>query len=311
MVSQQIAKTVQRMESPEMRAVLTIQSHILKATADFMFERKVLQLMPVIISPVTDPLCHSVFDAQIDYYGQKFFLTKSMILHKQVSLIPKDRKAIYIVSPNVRLEKKELAATGRHLIEFSQVDFEFKDAESKEVMGFMEELTTHIFGFVSEHCKAELETLGRDLKIPRSPFKVYDSDELREKYGADFEHVVSLSSKEPFWIVSYCREFYDREDPSRPGKYLNYDLVYPEGFGEALSGGEREHEYERVLAAMKKRGMSPGALEFYLSLAKSGLLPKSAGAGFGVERMVRYISGIKDIGDVSLFAKKPGEKVMF
>ena len=42
--------------------------------------------------------------------------------------------------------------------------------------------------------------------------------------------------KYPFWVICHKREFYDKEDPERPGHYLNYDLIWPEGFGEALSG---------------------------------------------------------------------------
>ena len=33
-----------------------------------------------------------------------------------------------------------------------------------------------------------------------------------------------------------AREFYDREDPARPGTLVDMDLLYPEGFCEALSG---------------------------------------------------------------------------
>ncbi|MDK2982660.1 MAG: asparaginyl-tRNA synthetase [Thermococcaceae archaeon] len=42
---------------------------------------------------------------------------------------------------------------------------------------------------------------------------------------------------EPFWITDISREFYDREDPERPGHFRNYDLILPEGYGEVSSGG--------------------------------------------------------------------------
>ena len=54
---------------------------------------------------------------------------------------------------------------------------------------------------------------------------------------------------DPFWIIDIPvneREFYDREDPDNEGYLMDMDLIYPEGFGEAISGGEREFEIENI-----------------------------------------------------------------
>lgn len=301
--------TIEKIQSQEMDHILKIQTIMLKAIHDFMHSKEMIQLTPVIISPITDPLCHSVFDAKIKYYEQELHLTKSMILHKQVSLISPARKGIYIVSPNVRLEKEDCQHSGRHLLEFSQVDFEFKDAKKEDIMKFMEELIPFVFKKVQEKCSEELKALGRELRIPEAPFKVYTTKELEKKHGKDFEKIVSERSTEPFWILDHNREFYDKEDPEKPGTYLNYDMVWPEGFGEALSGGEREHEYEQILKRMKRRKMSLESFKSYLDIAKTGVLPFTAGGGFGVERMLRFICGKEHIKDVSLFPKVPGVTV--
>ncbi len=311
MKTKQIEKILDRISSRQMDAVLTIQNHMLKAISDFMFEKGIVQIMPVIVSPITDPLRHSVFDAQIEYYGQKLKLTKSMLMHKQISLIPKERKASYIVSPNIRLEKEEYNHTGRHLIEFSQVDFEFKDKKKEDVMRFMEELLIYVIKRVKKESKPELAYLGSKIEVPKTPFKVFQSKELRKLYGKDFEIAMSKKMKEPFWIIDHEREFYDKEDPEKPKTFLNYDLVYPYGFGEALSGGEREFEYERIIKRMKESKVDPTPYKYYLELAKRKVLPRTAGAGFGVERLLRYICGVKHIRDVALFAKVPGEEIVF
>ena len=155
-IEKPIHKTADKISSKEMDAILKIQSCALKAIHDFMYEREVLQLMPVMLSTITDPLCHSVYDAKIKYMEQELMLTKSMILHKQMALMSDSRKAIYIVSPNIRLEKEECRDSGRHLIEFSQVDFEFKDKKREEILEFMEELFRAIMIRVTEDCKDEL-----------------------------------------------------------------------------------------------------------------------------------------------------------
>ncbi len=301
---------IEKLKSKETAARLRIQSSALKAIHDYMHLFGVIQLVPVMLSPITDPLCHSVFEADILYYGQQLSLTKSMIIHKQISLVSPYTERIYIVSPNVRLEKAELASTGRHLIDFSQVDIEFRGTGRAAFMGFTEELMHHILRRVIEECGGELELLKRELKIPRPHFKAYDSQDALSQYGPDYERALSLESTEPFWIMNIKREFYDREDPACPGRYLNYDLVYPEGFGEALSGGERDWEYPVLARKIRERGQSLASFAPYLELARRGELQPSAGGGLGVERLARYLSGTKDIANISLFAKKPGERIV-
>ena len=97
----------------------------------------------------------------------------------------------------------------------------------------------------------------------------------------------------------------ERESP--PGHYKNFDLIWPEGFGEALSGSEREWEYGRLKQKIDTDGLSDKYAS-YLDYAKKGLIP-SAGAGLGVERFTRFLVGAKHVGDVQLFRRVPGERV--
>lgn len=302
-------KSIEHIQKKEMADILKVQSAAMKAVQDYLWEKGILLSSPVMLSTITDPLNHPVEDSSLKYRGQKLELTKSMILHKQLAVSSLDAKGLYIVSPNVRLEGDESASSGRHLLEFSQVDIELKDASSEEFRRLIEGLYTHVIKYVKATCSPELARLGRKLTVP-SEYKVFKSDELREKYGEHFEEVVSGMEKSPFWILSHCREFYDKQDKDS-GEHINYDLVYPEGYGEALSGGEREHEYERILEKMKERGNSQESFAPYLQVAQMGILRPSAGGGFGVERLVRFLCGKEHVRDVVLFPKVPGEKVVF
>jgi asparaginyl-tRNA synthetase len=303
-------KTIAHLSNPELKTIMKIQSAALNAIEGFMYSRGILHLMPVMLSPVTDPLNHKVYDSSIEYLGQKLELTKSMILHKQLAMINDSIPGIYVVSPNIRLEVEECAKTGRHLIEFSQVDIELCRASYREFMDFTEELFSHVFSLVRKDCIKELQELEREIKPLRKPFKVFDSSKLKKKYGEDFERIVSEKEKQPFWIMDYSREFYDRQD-KKTKKHINYDLVYPEGFGEALSGGEREFEYETIKRKMMERKMDLSLYASYLHVAKKGLLKPTAGGGFGVERLVRFLSGKKHIRNVTFFPRVPGEKIIF
>ncbi|HDM05663.1 MAG TPA: hypothetical protein ENG34_00100, partial [Candidatus Aenigmarchaeota archaeon] len=119
---------------------------------------------------------------------------------------------------------------------------------------------------------------------------------------------ISLSQEEPFFITDYPKEargFYYIEHEEKPGFLKDFDLLYPEGYGEAVSGGEREYRYEKVTERMKETGEDPRKYSWYLDMLKYGI-PKSAGFGIGLERLTRYICGLEKIWEATPFPKLPG-----
>jgi asparaginyl-tRNA synthetase len=300
------------MADEELAAALRVQSRALGEIHANFRDRGFIELMPVVLSTATDPLgpdpgSSVVATPSIDYLGQELVLTQSMILHKQaLAAMGVDR--FYVVSPNVRLERADRSATGRHLFEFSQVDFEIAHGRMEDVFALVEGVLVSVVSAVDRDCGCELATWGRGLDIPRAPFPRYTTHELEDEFGAGWEREASLSLGTPFWVLCHSREFYDAEDPDRPGHYLNYDLIYPGGFGEALSGAEREWELERILARIDRDGLPRERYAPFLERARGGLVP-TAGAGFGVERLTRFLVGADHVGDVQPFRRVPGEKV--
>ncbi len=61
-----------------------------------------------------------------------------MIVQKQVGILVHDK--IFSFSPNLRLEREEKAQSGRHLIDFVQLDLEVKNAKREDIMSLMEDL---------------------------------------------------------------------------------------------------------------------------------------------------------------------------
>lgn len=305
-------RVVEKISRKELPHILRVQQAILKAVDDYMYEKGVTRVMPIMIAPITDTLNHDVEENELIYEGQKFDLTKSMIFHKQIMLSSPHLDRIYIVSPNVRLEKEESGDT-RHLFEFTQIDLEFKNATMDTIFEFEEGLIKYVFDFIKKDCADEFKALGigtSHLDIS-APFKRYTTQELEEKYGDDFELKASEKADQPFWLINHKREFYDAEDLEHRGTYRNYDLIWPMGYIEGLSGGEREYKYDRILERMRELKIDENVFRNYIELAKQGKLPKSAGAGFGVERMTRFVCQRKAIDDVTVFTRKPGERYLF
>ncbi len=298
-----------RLSSPYLRKAMKIHSDVRKFMSDFLKnERDFVEIPPVIISAITDPLNHPTTKSQVQVYGYTYELTKSMIFHKQIAMHALDK--IFSFSPNIRLEPTERKKTGRHLIEFTQIDVEQKNASREDVMNLAEDLVIYTIKKLLEKDSDILKSVGRDLKVPTKPFKRIAYVEALKSYGEDFETKLSKEAKEPFWLIDIEiteREFYDREDPTRPGILLDMDLIYPEGFGEASSGGEREYELDQIYKRIAKKGQTPEQFKWYIEFVKKfGLIP-SAGFGIGIERFVRFVMGAKDVKDVTLFPKAPGE----
>ena len=304
-------EAVTHIRSEKRSHILRIQSAALKSIHDYMYEQGVVQAMPIILSPETDPLNHPHFDASVEYYGQKLHLTKSMILHKQLSLLNDGVAKVYFMSPNVRLEEGHLGESGRHLFEFTQVDIEFRDKTKKDFIKFIDAMLAHVFKTVMKDCRDDLKSLDRRLSAPKTPLRVYESEDLKKELGEHFERIASERAKDPFWIMNFKREFYDREDKHRRGYYHNYDVIWPEGFGEALSGGEREWEHDEIVRKMTENKTNLKAFDTYLKVSSQGLIPQTVGGGLGIERMVRFLTGQKHIRDVTLFPRVPGERIVF
>ncbi len=288
-------------------AVLTLSSEIIRAAGAFLRDEGFLEILPVLLSPITDPLHHETYAGSVDFYGAPYQLMKSMIFHKQIALRTVPR--VFCFSPNVRMEPPERAALGRYLAEFVQLDLEVREASRDDIMALGEGLVISVFEAVLERCPAELAQLGRTLKVPPAPFSRIRYADAATRFGEPFDDALSASIDAPTWVIDFprrVREFYDREDPARPDVLLDMDLIYPEGYGEALSGGEREHELPRILDRLRRDGIPRDRVSPYLAYVEQGV-PRSAGFGIGIERLTRYVAGLDRIEDARLFPKIPGD----
>lgn len=268
-------------------------------------------LLPVALSQSTDPLWPDPGASidkkiEVDIYGKPVRTTASMIIHKLIASSTAYPK-LFILSPNIRIEKAERAKTGKHIYEFTQLDFEARDAKSKDIMVLVEDALCKLVKDLKREMKNELTTLHRceTLKTPKAHFKIYDRIELEAIYGADgWEGRIVKDLTEPVWVTNIPREFYDYED-LKSGKWDNYDLFLPQ-FGEVLSGAKREWEYTKISKKIERDQVKKENYALVLKMAKEGRLKPTAGGGIGMERLVGWISGVKHVGECQPFPRIPG-----
>ena len=81
------------------------------------------------------------------------------------------------------------------------------------------------------------------------------------------------------------------------------DVLFPV-IGEIIGGSQREERLEKLEASIEEKGVSKDELWWYLETRKFGSC-KHAGFGLGFERLIMFVTGMKNIRDVIPFPRTP------
>jgi asparaginyl-tRNA synthetase len=138
--------------------------------------------------------------------------------------------------------------------------------------------------------------------------------EFPAEWGRDLqsEHERYLTEellKKPVIVTNYPREikaFYMRSNDD--GKTVAaMDVLVPR-IGEIIGGSQREERHDVLLSRIREQaahGMKEENYRWYLELRRFGGA-EHAGFGMGFERMMMYLTGMKNIRDVIPFPRFPG-----
>lgn len=130
------------------------------------------------------------------------------------------------------------------------------------------------------------------------------------QWGADLQseherYLVEKHFKCPVIIYDYpanIKAFYMKlNDDKKTVKAM--DILFP-GIGEIVGGSQREERLEVLINKMKKIGINPKELSWYLDLRKYGTAEHS-GFGLGFERLIMFATGMSNIRDVIPFPRTP------
>ena len=263
-----------------------------------------------------------------DFFGRRAGLSVSGQLEGEMAAMAMGK--IYTFGPSFRAENSN---TPKHLAEFWHMEPEIAFAELPDVIEIAEDMLKHVIGTVLEKCPSEMEffdahfekgLIDRLKELISHEFGTVTYTEaikLLKESGEDFvypvewgvdlqtEHERYISEKvfkKAVFVTDYPKEiksFYMKQNPD--GKTVAaVDLLVP-GVGEIIGGSEREADYDKLIAAMKERGMNLDLYSDYLDLRKFGSVPHG-GFGLGFERLVMYVTGVSNIRDVILFPRTVG-----
>ncbi len=312
------------LQSNTAQSIFRLSQEVMTYLREYLNRKDFVEFLPPIISTITDPGLRGAERISVSLYDKKAYLTSSMVFHKQI--LASAFNKIYCFSPNVRLEPctQKGQDDGRHLVEFCQLDLEEAFCTIEDSMALAEGMLVYLHEKLLENCGSLLSSFENPLTVPKKPFVRFSYNQLFQKarklglalrYGEDLPECVELAVSQEvgdfFWITDYpgeSRGFYYK-DQTGTDKVRSMDLIYPRGFGEAISGGEREYEASVIKQKVEQKGLQQTDFEDFLEMAGPNLKP-SSGFGIGVERLIRYLSGVKNIGSVRAFPKIPGQVVM-
>ena len=297
------------------RAKFKIQEGLVRGFRDFLYEQGFTEIHTPKLGAKSAEGGANLF--KLEYFHRPAILQQSPQLYKQMMVGVFDR--VFETGPVFRAEKHN---TKRHLNEYTSLDFEmgyidgFEDIMAMET-GFLQ----YMIALLKKDYAEELRLLGVTLpnvdKIPtvrfdeakekvaekyhrqiRNPYDLEPEEEaligqyFKEEYDADFVFVTHYPSKK--------RPFYAMDDPADPTYTLSFDLLY-QGL-EITTGGQRIHDYNKLMEKIEKRGMESEGMEQYLSVFKHGM-PPHGGLGIGLERLTMKLVGEDNVRETTLFPR--------
>ena len=263
-----------------------------------------------------------------DFFGKPAFLTVSGQLEAEIFALSFSN--VYTFGPTFRAENSN---TPRHLAEFWMVEPEMAFCDLAGDMAVAEEFLKYIIAYVMDNCAADLDFFNKRIDntvlstlehVASSKFehvtyteavKILESAnrnwEYPVKWGSDLQseherYLAEETFKKPVILTDYPKEikaFYMRaNDDGRTVRAM--DVLAPR-IGEIIGGSQREERHDVLLDKIRANNLPEEAYWWYLELRKYGTTPH-AGFGLGLERMLMYITGMKNIRDVIPFPRSPG-----
>lgn len=296
--------------NPRIREVVVFRYNLLKDVRNFLDERGFVEVHVPTITELTLYDTRSAFS--VDFFGHTAYLSQCSAYYLESLVCPLER--VYSILPTFRAEK---GRSPRHLAEYWHLKCEIAFMNLDEIISFTEKMIYDIFCSMR---KISRSMVAKEVYPPfsrityREALSILNSSVsgVTKPFGNSLNppetEIISrsLGDKNPFWIVYPPRNiepFHYRVNPNDPETVMVADLIAPSGYGEILGVAEKIHEYPELQARMEEKGVDLERYEWYVELTKCGAVPHS-GLGMGIERLIRWMMGLRHVRDAILFPRE-------
>ncbi len=263
-----------------------------------------------------------------DFFGKPAYLTVSGQLEAET--LAMGLTNVYTFGPTFRAEN---SSTSRHLSEFWMIEPEMAFCDLAGDMNLAEEFLKEVIGDILDNCAEDiaffnqriepqlLDTLRHVVDSPFERLTYSEAINLLVEGAESFEYPVfwgtDLQSEHERWLTEvkvgrpviltdYPKEikaFYMRANED--GKTVRAMDVLAPRIGEIIGGSQREERLDVLKERIKEMGLPLEPYWWYLDLRRFGTAPH-AGFGLGFERLLLYVTGMKNIRDVIPYHRTPG-----
>ncbi len=303
------------LRKPEVFDIFKVRDVVLQETRRFLIEYGFIEVSTPKIVAAGAEGGSTLFE--LDYFGKPAYLAQSSQLYKQ-ALMSSGFERIFEIAPAFRAEESD---TVRHIAEFGSLDVEMSFVDtSHEVMDILEEMTINILAALDREYGDLIRTLNPDFRAPEGAFPRLTYAEVKEMLAAEgidlkgdldteaekgLGKIMKEKGHDLYFITDFPTElkvgtFYARRNDDNPELTGYFDLDYCGQ--EIVSGGMREHRYDKLVSQLEEAGLNPDSFDFYLKAFKYGM-PPHGGFGFGVERFLQMILNLANIRECVLFPR--------
>jgi len=255
---------------------------------------------------------------KINYFDRNAFLAQSPQFYKQIMVGVFER--VFEIGSVFRAEPH---FTTRHVNEYISLDAEMGFIDSfRDVTVMLTKVLRHIFETLSAEGGQYLKLYDTEIsKVPEEipHIKLAEMKEtISKKYkytipedtdiDPEGERLAAKYAKEEFnsdfvFLTHYpwkFRPFYTMPSRENPEETYGFDLIFKGT--ELVTGSQRIHLYEELVANMKKKGIKSDNLEFYMNIFKFAM-PPHGGWGMGSERLIQQVLGLGNVKEAVLFPR--------
>lgn len=301
---------------PKIQNIFKLYNILLETYGDVMREEGFTEVKtPKILGAATEGGANFF---RVEYFNKEAVLAQSPQFYKQIMVGVFER--VFEVGTVFRAEPH---FTTRHVNEYTSLDGEMGFINDfKDVSKMLNKVLKKMFSIIKTAGKEYSEDYK--VKIPEVPgeipyFKLSEIKKIiKKEYGykipdtADIDpegeklagkYVKEKLNSDFVFITHYPqadRPFYTMPDPKNPKETLGFDLLF-RGV-EIATGGQRIHLYKELIENMKKKGVKPTGMEFYLNTFKYAM-PPHGGWGMGSERIIQQILGLGNVKEAVLFPR--------
>lgn len=295
------------------KAIFKIYAEVLRSYSEALRKFGFLEIKsPKVLNAATEGGANFF---KIKYFDRDAFLAQSPQFYKQAGVSAFER--VFEVGSVFRAEPH---FTTRHVNEYVSMDAEMGFIDSfEDVMAQLEKVLAAMFKEIKKNCQKELDLYEAEVPviktIPR--IKLTEALDILEKEYNKKMDKIDIDPEGERLICQWAKEKYDSDFiflthyptsirpfytmPSKDPQYTeSFDLLF-RGV-EITTGGQRIHDYDKLVESIEKHKLNPKDFEHYLDNFRYGM-PPHGGWGMGSERIVQRLLGLENIKEAVLFPR--------